>query len=95
MFGWLKNLFGSEPVQEPVVSVPAPPKVKKVAEKKATKKAAPKVKAAAKTVRKKKEVVTQPVEEIQLKDSAPKKKKGGRPKKASEPAQTAQNSPNS
>ena len=29
MFGWLKNLFGSEPVQEPVIPPPLP-KAKKI-----------------------------------------------------------------
>jgi hypothetical protein len=82
MFGWLKNLFGSEPVQEPMV-LPPLPKTEKVT-KKVTSKA--KVSKTAKKV--KRESV--PVESVPV-ESAPvdtstvnvPKKKGGRPKKTS------------
>ena len=88
MFGWLKSLFGSEPVKE--VVIPPLPKVKKVAKKAekpaakpAAKKAATKAKAAKAPA--KKEVVAPvtdaPVVEVTPVVDAP-KKKGGRPKKS-------------
>lgn len=89
MFGWLKSLFGSDPVQEVVVP-PLPPKVKKIskkaektASKSVAKKAAPKSKPAKAPVKKKEVtpvVEVQPVVESKVLEAAP-KKKGGRPKK--------------
>ena len=83
MFGWLKSLFGAEPVQE-VVPPPLPLKVKKTEKlvaKKVVKKEAPKIKAT-KAPKKKKEVevVSVAIQEEALVEE-PKKK--GRPKKAS------------
>ena len=87
MFGWLKSLFGSAPVQETVVPPPLP-KVKKAAKKTAKKTVTkPAVKAVTKkTVTRKKKVEVVPVIDTALvvepvAESAP-KKKSGRPKKA-------------
>ena len=83
MFGWLKSLFGAEPVQETVVPPPLP-KVKKVskkAEKKpATKKTAVKTAKAKDSKKKEAEVITLTVDPSPVADPSP-KKKGGRPRK--------------